>query len=300
MQNMMRFTRLAVTAVVLCLSASVVTAQRQLQLLATISDPSGAEVAAVEAKEVRVTENGVEATILKVEPVNRVPKVQVLVDNGIGIPPESLGDLRTGVRGLLEALPPDVEVALVSTAPQPRFLERATKDREKLLQAVNRLASDSGAGRFVESMFEATQRIESDKQQDASYTIVSIGSSSGDTNVRERDVQQIMDRVQQRRTTVHVALLTTVGRTASGGVIQSELGQAVTKATGGRYEGLAVANRLATLLPELGTQIAKTVGGGSRQFRITIDRPGGASGDLGKLAMGVAGKAVSNVSIDRR
>ena len=57
---------------------------------------------------VRVTENGVEGKILKIEPLDREPKVQILIDNGLGMPPESLSDLRTGLRGLLEALPPDI------------------------------------------------------------------------------------------------------------------------------------------------------------------------------------------------
>jgi hypothetical protein len=296
----MRFTFLAATTVAVCLATSGVLAQRQLSLLATITDPSGAEVTAVEAKDVRVTENGEPATVLKVEPVDRSPKVQVLIDNGIGMPPESIGDLRNGVRGLLEALPPDIEVTVVTTAPQPRFLVRPTTDRKTILDTVNRLAPDSGAGRFVESLFEATQRIERDKQQDAAYTIVTIGTTSGDSNVRERDVNQTMERLAKYRPVVHVAMLSQVGRSASGGVIQAEVGQAAAQSTGGRYENLAVPNRLATLLPEIGAQLGKTLGTGSRQFRFTVDRPGGASGDLGKMALGVSGKVVATVMIERR
>jgi hypothetical protein len=290
----------AATAVAVCIAVPGVLAQRQLSLIATITDPSGAEVAAIDPKEVRVTENGEAASILKVEPVERVPKVQVLVDNGVGMPSDSIGDLRTGVRGLIEALPAGIEITLVSTAPQPRFLERPTTDRQKVLDAVNRLAPDTGAGRFVESLFEATQRIERDKQQDAAYTIVAIGTSSGDTNVRERDITQIQERLQKFRSVVHVALLTQVGRSSGGGVVQGELGQAVAKQTGGRFENLAVANRLATLLPEIGAQLGKTLGAGSRQFRFVVERPGGASGNLGQLAMGISGKVVSSVAIDQR
>ena len=296
----MRSTLLAAMVMALCLTTAGVLAQRQLSLVATITDPTGAEVTTVDPKDVRVTENGEAATILKVEPVDRSPKVQVLIDNGIGMPPESIGDLRTGVRGLLEALPPDIEVTVVTTAPQPRFLVRPTTDRKTVLDTVNRLAPDTGAGRFVESLFEATQRIERDKQQDAAYTIVTVGTASGDTNVRDRDLKQIMERLAKYRPVVHVAMLTSVGRSASGGVVQAELGQAAAQSTGGRYENIAVPNRLATLLPEIGSQLGKTLGAGSRQFRFTVDRPAGASGDLGKMAMGVAGKVVATVMIEQR
>jgi hypothetical protein len=296
----MRSTLLAAMVMALCLATSGVLAQRQLSLVATITDPSGAEVTTIDPKDVRVTENGEAATVLKVEPVNRSPKVQVLIDNGIGMPPESIGDLRTGLRGLLEALPPDIEVTVVTTAPQPRFLVRPTTDRKSILETVNRLSPDTGAGRFVESLFEATQRIERDKQQDAAYTIVTVGTASGDANVRDRDIKQTMERLAKYRPVVHVAMLTQVGRSASGGVVQAEVGQAAAQNTGGRYENIAVPNRLATLLPEIGAQLGKTLGAGSRQFRFTVDRPGGASGDLGKMAMGVSGKVVATVMIEQR
>lgn len=296
----MRVSLPAAIAVTLCVATSGVLAQRQLQLLATVTDPNGAEVTTVDPKEVRVTENGTQATVTKVEPVDRVPKVQILIDNGIGFPQEGIADLRTGVRALLEALPPDLEVTLVTTAPQPRFLERATTDRQKLLDSVNRLAPDTGAGRFVESLAEATQRMERDKQQDARYVFLSLATSSGDVNARDRDIQQIQERIIKFRPIVHVVHLTSVGRSASAGVIQGELGQAVTKMTGGRFENINVPNRVATLLPEIGAEMAKTLGRGSRQFRFTVERPSGAAGDLGQVAMGVAGKIVSSVSIENR
>ena len=116
---------------------------------------------------------------------------------------ELSADLRNGVRGLIQALPPSLEVTLVTTAPQPRFLERATTDRVKLISAVDRLSPDSGAGRFVESMFEATERIAKDEK--GRYTIISFGTTSGDAQVRESDVQKTIERVQQRGTTVQTA-----------------------------------------------------------------------------------------------
>ena len=296
----MRVRLLAAGAIVLLITATTIQAQRQLALLATVTDPNGAEVAAVNPEDVRILENDNPAKVLKVEPVDRTPKVQILIDNGIGMPQESIGDLRTGLRGLIQALPPNIEVTMVTTAPQPRFLERATTDRQKQLDAINKIAPDTGAGRFVESLFEATQRIERDKQQDAAYTIVTVGTSSGDSSVRERDMQQTMERIQKYRPVVHVTMLTQIGRSASGGVVQAELGQAVAQNSGGRYEGINVPNRLATLLPEIGAQMGKTLGAGSKQFRFTFERPGSASGDLGKLAMGVNGKLVSGVSVDRR
>lgn len=135
----MRTTRHLATAIVLCLASAPLLAQKQVHLLATITDPAGADVTTVDPKDVHVSENGVAATVVSVEPVERVPKVQILIDTGIGMPYEALGDLRTAVQGLLMALPPTIETTLVATAPQPHFVERATTDHAKLLAAVDRM-----------------------------------------------------------------------------------------------------------------------------------------------------------------
>jgi hypothetical protein len=285
-----------VVALAVCVATATLGAQKQIQLLVTVTDPGGAEVATLEPKDVRVMEDGAQVTVTNVQPVTRVPKVQILIDNGIGIPAESIGDLRNGLQNLLTALPLGLEVTLVTTAPQPRFLERATTDRVKLLSALGRLSPDSGAGRFVESLFEANDRIVKDKQEDASYTIVTIGTNSGDANVRDSDVKTLMTRVQQRHTTVHAIMLTRVGRV--GGTVQLDVAQAVTNMSGGRYENLAVANRLVSLLKEVGEQMAGALGTGSRQFRISVDRASG--GAIGSLSLGVAGRSVSNVLLDQR
>lgn len=285
----------AMSAVALVLmTSSIGYAQNQLALLATVTDPSGGETVTLTANDIRVAENGEAATVVKVEAVQRTPKLQVLIDNGIGVPPESIGDLRKAVTAFLTTLPPTLEVTLVTTAPQPRTLEKATTDHQKLLDAVNRLTPDSGTGHFVESLAEAVDRISKDKS-DAAYTIFALGTTTGDNNVRDGDLKKIMEQVQARKTTVHAAVLTKSG----GNRIQQDVAEAVTGASGGRYEAFNVANRMVSLLPEIGAQIAKTSGPGAKQFRITFDRPGGATGDLGKLTLSVTGKLVSGVTVER-
>ena len=280
---------------ILAAAPSVVFAQKQLTLLATVADAGAADTGAIDPKDVRVTENGQPATVVKVEPVQRVPKLQVLIDNGQGMAADSIGDLRNGVLAFLQALPPTLEVTLITTAPQPRTLERATTDHAKLVQAVNRLAPDSGGGKFVESLAEAVDRIEKDKQPDVSYTIFSLATNFGDNNARDSDVKKIMERVQARRTTVHVALL---NRMTGSGQIQLDLGQAAAGATGGRFEQFNVPNRMLSLLPEFGAQIAKASGPGAKQYRVIVDRPAGATGDLGAVSVGIAGKTLTAVTME--
>jgi len=293
----MRFFRFATCAVMVGLATTALLAQKPLVLVGTITDPTGAEVTSVDPADVVFTENGANGTVLKVEPVAAlVPKVQLLVDNGIGMPNTSLGDLRKALKDLINTLPTNVEVTFVTTAPQPRMLEKPTTDRVKLLAAVDRLTPDSGAGRFVESIYEATDRMMKDKQEGASYTFIVVGTTSGDLNFKDSDVKSISQRVQQKRPAIQVVLLNGMNSGSIGGA-QTDLGKGLADMTGGRFEAINVPSRLLTLLPEIGTNAAKGMGPGAKQFRLTLQRPANASGPLGQVGIGVNGKIIGSLAM---
>ena len=296
----MRSKLLMGVAVALCVASGDVRAQQQVQLYASVADVTGKPVTTLEPADLKVLEGGVEAKVVKVEPVSWPVKVQLLVDNGIGLGGQNIQSLKDGIKGLIEALPENLEVTIVTTAPQPRFLVRPTTDKAMMIEGLSRLAPDGGAGRFVESMNEATQRIEKDKT-DHFPVIISSATSSGDANVLERDVKRIFERIQKRPTTVHVILLNSTTGSATGGANQTQVGLAVTQATRGRYESIAVPTRLATLLPELGKQVAASHEKQSHQFKITVERPAGKSGELGQLSAGArSGLVLQGLSTDGR
>jgi hypothetical protein len=269
------------------LIASTVYAQQQFQVMATVVDVSGVPVAGLQPADVEVLEDGKPGRVTKIEPVERPVRLQLLLDTGVGLGGEHVNHLRTGVRGLLEALPEGVEVTIVTTAPQPRFLVRATTDRQAQLKGLDLLASDSGAGSFVDSLIEAAERISKDKR-DSAHVIVAAGTASGDQTFIDRDVHRMLDRLRDALATVHV-LLYLSNRSSSGGVNQTNLGITLTEGTRGRYEYFNTASRLEVLLPEIGAGIAERHNSRTRQFRITVERPGGASGDLGKLGIRTRG-----------
>jgi hypothetical protein len=91
----------------------------------------------------------------------------------------------------------------------------------------------------------------------------------------------MLTRFTERAATVHVVMLTSTsqsGRYTGKGANQISVGMTVTKATGGRYDNIAAESRIATLLPEIGEQIARSHALQSRQYRITMQRPLRASG----------------------
>lgn len=291
----MRFFRVAaMSAMAIALATTTLLAQKQLAMLASVSTATGQDVQ-ITAADVEVTEDGKRIPVSKVELAPRVPKLQILIDNGLGIPSASIGDLRNGLKGLLQQLPPNLEVSLYTTAPQGRALEKATTDRVKLLSAIDRLTPDPGTGRFVESLLEATERVAKDKDENAAYAIVNVASATGDANYRDNDAKLIVQNVQRLHPTVHTILLDNL-TSGSGGRVQTDLGKGLADMTGGQFTSIALANRLVTLLPDLGSELNKTMGSHVRLLRLTADRP--TAGQLGQVAVNVKGLTVLHLALD--
>lgn len=293
-------TRLGLILLVIPLMVAGVQAQREFQFFVSMVDASGMPVATLAPSDLDVRESGVSGKVVRVEPIDWPVKVQILVDNGAGIGAENLTPLRNGVRGLLEALPDGVEVSLLSTAPQPRFLVRPTTDRQALLKGVDVLVPDNGAARFVEGLNEAAQRVEADEGNHFPV-IVAVGSTAVEGgNVNQHDVERTLQRLGARAATVHVVMFSSTSRGTLNisGAAQTDIGIAVAKMTGGRYENITAGTRLATLLPEIGDQVALSHARQSRQYRITFERPGPATGPVGEITLGARPGTTVQLSID--
>ena len=113
---------------VVVVAASVLYAQQQAQFLMPMTDENGAPVATFSPADLAIFEDGKPAKILKVEPKDSPLRVTLALDNG-----REMGDVlvhvRAAAREFFTALPDGVEIALMTTAPQPRFTVRPTKDR---------------------------------------------------------------------------------------------------------------------------------------------------------------------------
>ena len=278
------------------LAAARPSAQQQFTFFASLADANGNPPASLDPSEVRVQEGGADGRVLKVEPVDWPMKVTILIDNGTGLG-QALQPIRTGAKGLIEALPEGVETSLLTTAPQPRFIVRPTTERQALLQGVDRIAPDSGAARFSEALIEASTRIDRDKANHFPVIVI-LGSTAGEgSTVVERDLQRMFAQLSAKAATVHVVMVS-VGQSASAGALQTQVGLALSKQTGGRYEAIAASSRIATLLPEIGGQVAKSHQRQRRQFRITFERPAGAKGPIDAVGMTVPAGFTPTLSLD--
>ena len=276
-------------------------AQQPFTFFASVVDQKGAPVTTLKADDFAVREGGVDAKITKVEPIDWPVKVQILMDNGAGVGSDSLQYLRNGVKGLVAALPDGVEMTLVATAPQPRTVVKPTTDKQMVIQGADRLTPDGGVARFSDALMEALDRVDKDKDKNTFPVIVILGSTAGDSSqVMDRDFKKMLQRIQQHAATVHVVMLSTAGQAASAGnaQVQTQVGDAAVKQSGGRYEAITAPSRIATLLPEIGKQIAASHARQSHQYRVTYQRPAGKTGAVEQIEMAVPAGMQASLTVD--
>jgi hypothetical protein len=281
-----------------------VLAQRQFQFFAHFADTAGKPISGVTETDIQVHEDNAVGKVLKVEPIGWPVKVALLIDNGTGSA-DRLNHTREGVKGLIKALPPGVEVSLQTTAPQPRYLVRPTTDKGALLSGVDLLTPDTSAGRFVEGLIEAAVRFDkerADKEKGLFFpVIVMVGSLTAEGSaIRDRDVQRLFQHLAARAMTAHVVMVGPTNQSGTTNVTNAiQIGISATEQTGGRYESIAATTRLVTLLPEIGAQIDEADQRQRAQYRVTFERPEGKSGpQVGGIGLSSEKPMVVKLSLD--
>jgi hypothetical protein len=236
-------------------------------------------VRSLEARDIQLFEDETECKTVKIESIAWPMKLTVLVDNGTRSS-DYLVSLREGLREFFFELPDGVEVSLLTTAPQPRWIVRPTTDRQQLVNAIGLIAPDSAAGQFFEALTEAGTRIERDKS-DHFPVIMMITSDIGSSGhaVKESDYERLQKQMLARGGTVHIVLIASGAQALTlgdvRGRVQTTIGTGLTKLTGGRYESIAAPSRLPNLLAEFSRQIADSQRRQSPQFRVTYEPAAG-------------------------
>lgn len=283
--------RLLVTATLVAGATSMAIAQQQFQFFLSAANSAGARVTDLKVDEVAVSEGGRPARVVRLDQVSWPVKVTVMVDNGMGTG-NFLVQYRNGLKGFFAALPTGVEASLLTLAPQPRWVVRRTNDRVQLTGGVDRISPDNAGARLLDALVEESDRIEKDnKDATAYYPVVVIVSTTGPegSTPRDRDLDRMVRQFKGRAARIHVVMLGT-NQTSPNSIVgarQVQAGKLLADETGGRYEAIAAATRIATLLPEYGELVADAHEFQSQQYLVTVERPAGATGALGELAMGL-------------
>lgn len=276
---------LVLAGLTLCAAATLLAQPQQFQFVVSATDASGKPVTELKPEDVTVSENGARVPVSKIDPYSVPLKVTITVDNGSDIV-DALGHIREGLKGFVEALPPDVEVTLISTSPQPRTVVKPTADRAQILRGVNGFAPESSErARFSDALVEFGERLKKEERDLKSgklkpyMPVLVMVSTAADeqTSLESRDIENAMQTIIGRKTRMFVVITTTkVGDAKQAQNInrnrQALIAGPATKATNGKFETLATSIRLPMLLPEWGAFLASLHARQSSQFVITVQR----------------------------
>jgi len=272
-----------------------------------VSDENGRPVRDLKRDEIVVSENGVEAEIEKVEPFVMPVALTIAIDNG-PLSVDALAHYRTGLTGLVHALPTDMEVTLITMSPQPLMVVQPTTDRVRLLRGVNAFAPQDDSPRFTDTLVEFARRYEMELRQtsrvDSVPVLVMVSTTVTEAvSYSPEEITRALQFLERRKALVHVVMLN-VRRGASPGAAlndgrQTMIAIPATKVTKGRYETLSSSNRLTTLLPEMGTEIAALHRRLVNQLFVTARRQSGRRGPLQNGQIGLTRKGLTGiVSLD--
>ena len=266
----------------------------QLQVFISAVDGNGAPLTDLKPEEIAMTENGAPGKVVSLDRHNLPIKLTIAVDNGQESQ-TALAAMRTGLTGMVEALPADVEVTLITMAPQPSMFVKPTTDRAQITRGISRFGVESSeASRFSDMLVEYAERLDKDfKDKKLTYfpMLVVVSTSQQENSSVQRDtIEKGLKTLLTRGARISMAMVSTkptdaesVANLKTGR--QALIATPIVKASGGKFETMVAFSGLATLLPQWGKEIAASHTKQTNQFRVLIERPGGATGPLSNLGL---------------
>ena len=243
-------------------------------LFLSVVDATGEAVTDLQPDEVFVRWDGADGEILELDPIVLPVRVTVFIDNGDSAR-SALQHMREGLKGFVDAMPEDVEVALLTIGRQPRWITRHTSDHAELTRGLGLVVPDSsGVARYMDAWAEEADRLTDDEEREYLPIVVMLASDGPDgSTVTQGRYVEMADRMIDASATLHTWMFTR----GNVGAPQVQIGTEMADLTRGSYRPLAVSSGFVTQLSELGRDIARKHGKVRRQYRVTYAPPDGVS-----------------------
>jgi hypothetical protein len=183
-------------------------------------------------------------------PIGAPMRILVLADSS-GSVASQLNHFRAGLNALIDAVPEDAELTLISTGGQIRIRVPVTTDRAKLHDGAAMFASDGGANSMLETMMEADTRFLK-PAADKWPIIVMLTTDNAETRGEPRidAYNKFMNDFLRRGGIAHAIVL----KGNSTGVV-TDIALNLTGNTGGIYQALAVGNSLPDVMKKVGDRL---------------------------------------------
>ena len=258
---------------------SRVAAAQSQSLFVSVTDADGFPVTDITREEVVVEFDGEPCETLSFEPIDWPVRVTVFVDNGMASGP-ALDHMREGLRLFVDALPPDVEVAIATIGGRPQFWARHTTDREELMDAIGVIVMDPNEEvTFLDALYEEVERLHEDEADQYFPVIVMVATNGpeGSTRVRILPYTEMIVRLYANKAIVHTRMFTVTSATGvNQDGAQMRWARDIGNMTGGSYQGLSSPDGYRVLLPQLAEDLARKHRLVSNQYRVTYALPDGA------------------------
>ncbi len=280
-----RRARLAPLAAATFLLVAAPPAQAQEHTLhVAVADAQGNPVPGLGEDDIVVQWDGENLETTEFEALDWPVRLTVFVDNSSAAVP-LVPQLREGLRALFQALPTDMEIAVLTTARQPRWITRHTTDRAELEGNIANISPDPGtAPTYNDALVEEANRLDDDDDREYYPVIIMVAADGADLSRSQQGrIDQMVERMIENAAEVHTLLYVT-GAFGSG-AMAAGVGERMAQITRGSFERITVPTVLVERLEALGRDIARKHRFVSNQYRITYRQPRNASS---QPAIGVA------------
>ena len=272
-------TRFAGTAlaVALCLLGASLPAEAQEHTLYVgVTDGDGNPVTGLTQDDVIVRWDGENLQTTGFEAYGWPVRLTVFVDNSRRAA-RSVEHMRDGLRALLRELPDEMEVALLTTAWQARWITRHTSDRAELERGISVITPDTNAPtRFIDSLVEEAARIDEDDDREYYPVVVMVGALAIDSSTSQQgQVDRMVERLVDNAVEVHTLLFVSPATIWLRAAIIGDpvIGEELAPITRGSFEQITDRRAFVEKLATLGRDIARKHRVVSSQYLITYRQP---------------------------
>jgi hypothetical protein len=221
------------------------------ELFVTVTDGAGAPILDLQPDEFEVVENGAPRTVTRARLADAPMRIVLLVDSSSAVA-QMLPYFRKALTAFVDALPPEHEVAFITSGGQLRIRAQPDADRQKLRSEAGRFASFPVGNAFVDTLIEADRRfLEPAGNRWPVFVIVTTDSRDARGDPRVRQFNTFFADFIERGGTAHGVVV----KGSDTGMV-TEFTQHLANTTGGFYEELMLPNALPQQLEAVAKRLA--------------------------------------------
>ena len=238
------------TLVVAALLSTSVAAQRITRRVFVTASAGGTPVLDLTAADFQVVENGATREVTRAAPGKEPMRIALLVDSSTAVG-QMLNHIRAALTTFFDTLPPEHEIALITTGGQIRIRAQPTTDRARLKTEAGRFASDGGGNSLMDTLLESDRRFLRPVAQWPVFVIVTTDNGDSRGAQRIEDYNRFLDDFLLRGGSAHGIVV----KGANSGPI-SDIVENLVQNTGGFHEVINQSTAVDSLLKAIAERLA--------------------------------------------